>query len=499
MSHYLHTTKLLVASLIFVPLFSFGSVASAAEVFGTNDAAEIATCTTGAIAAGLATSAITLATQTATVGTAATAVTTASGLQTALSVPVADIVGNETLGTISGLNAAHTAFQDIGKMDLDSLAYGVAQCTLTQLTNNTVKWIQGGFSSGGPKFAVDTRALFEDIAKGVTADFANQIRGLQTCDFTPNFNLDLANSVQLSVPKNNKFPAKVACPFGAQNVSASQFYNDFSTAGWRGLASALNDSGNQFGVSVLTAQESQRRQQEVKQKEDQKLSWSNGFTDIIDTDNCTYPPEIAENASAMTQEDWAFYQREYCKTTTPGKIVGDSLMKAIGAETDRIGFADNMNKIISALINQLTKQAVTGLFTSANNALSNGGGATNSNPGNTGGNTTSTGSTPTGTAPYVSNGTVAYTSNTATLSGSILYPDLSGTAWFVWTTSATEILSPAGNSTPPYTYTAYLGAQTGYTAQLSGLTPNTKYYFRAVGQTSQGLWYGAPQSFTTYQ
>lgn len=380
MEHYLKILKALISILLIVPFFTFGGIARA------DDTAAVSACVTTAIGAGFGTDIVTniageyipTASVTQTTSETLSNLGTVSGVNslaataktaaTALAVPVGDAVTNIYTGAIYGVNAAHSSFQDVGKMSLDALAYKVAQCTLEQLTNNTVKWIQSGFQ-GNPGFAVDVNKLFGDISEGVLADFSNQIKNLEACDFTINFKWDLANTVSLSAPKNNKFPTKIKCPFSPQTVTASQFYNDRSSFSWKLMETALSDSGNRFGVSALTAQEAARRQKDAKAKEDQKLGWSNGFADLIDTEDCpTMPAEvsIAIIEGQLPEEAVKFYQKSYCKTTTPGKIVGDSLMKAIGAKQDRIGFADNMNKIISALITELTTEATRGVFKALN-------------------------------------------------------------------------------------------------------------------------------------
>lgn len=371
MDHYFKILKKLIALLLIVPFFSFGEVAYAQS---TTDETNISNCVTQAIQEGIAASATRLGVQEAGALLGASFGGTKPVVATALSVPVADATANITLGATQGLINVSNSFQDVLKMDLDAAAYSVAQCTLSQITDNTVKWIQGGFN-GSPAFAVNVNQLFGDITTGVLENFSNQIKNLEACDFTINFKYDLADSVQLSTPKN-KFPAQIKCPFSPQTVTASQFYNDRSSFSWKLMETALSDRGNRFGVSAITAQEAERRQQEAKTKADQKLSWSNGFADVLETDpsKCNYPADIYDSYTGWTSKSnpasgdyigdaaMKFIQNESCPTTTPGKMIGDTLMKAIGAKQDRLGFADNMNKIISALIGELTKEATKDFF-----------------------------------------------------------------------------------------------------------------------------------------
>lgn len=380
MSLYFKTPKKLISALLIIHFFYFGDIALAQTTDPTSDdSANVGACVTDVISVEAGKVVAGIAIQEAGAALGASLSGSGSVIATAVSVPVADAVGNITLGTIQGITNVGTSFQNIFKMELDALAYGVAQCALEELTNNTVAWIQGGFQ-GSPGFAVDVNKLFGDIEEGVLEDFSNQIRNLEACDFTIDFKYDLADAVETSATKANKFPAKIKCPFSPQTVTATQFYNDRSSFSWKLMETALSDRGNRFGVSSLTTQEAARRQAEAKAKEDQKLGWSNGFADLIETDpsKCNYPTDIYDSYLGFTEKanpassqyigDAAmkFIQRESCPTTTPGKVVGDSLMKAVGAKQDRIGFVDNMNKVLEALIMELTTEATKGIFKSLN-------------------------------------------------------------------------------------------------------------------------------------
>ncbi|MGB2580587.1 MAG: hypothetical protein WBC83_02735 [Minisyncoccia bacterium] len=240
----------------------------------------------------------------------------------------------------------HAAFQDVGKMTLDSVAYAMGQQLLTQLTDSTVSWIRGGFN-GNPLYAIDPTKLLLDTANVVSGGMANQIRGIATCSFTPNFNANLANRIDLSTRSgaNAKFSDQITCPFPT-NIDPTAFYSDFSQGGWSAFEASLSDSGNPFGVNLLASQELALRQAEAQSLMDQKLNWANGFLSMETCDGTDSYTGVPIN----------------CKTTTPGKVISDTMSKSIGTDMDRMGFADNMNKIISAFVASLTSSVTTGIF-----------------------------------------------------------------------------------------------------------------------------------------
>lgn len=105
--------------------------------------------------------------------------------------------------------------------------------------------------------------------------------------------------------------------------------------------------------------------------------------------------------------------------------------------------------------------------------------------------TTNYGSTTTGTLPTIStNGATSMATDYATLNG---YVNPSGsndtTRWFEWGTSTN-----LGSQTAHYNQGI---AASSFSENLSGLSQNTTYYYRAVAQNSQGVVYGSILSFTT--
>ncbi len=264
---------------------------------------------------------------------------------------------------------------------MDCIVYNAGQKMLEQLTNNTVAWVQGGFH-GSPSFSVNTHEVFLDLADMVAGDLARELRGIATCDFRVNYKNDLANAVELSSKRQYKFNESVECPFPETfNLNSSDFYNGVNKWSWEGIEYAMQENGNPWGVAFLTAKELKLRSSEKEEVRKQELSWANGFTNIVDTENCNYPSttrgryDLNEDGN-ITQDEWdqliademitkteaRELQKTYCKTTTPGKLLGDKLSESTGVDMQRLGLIDSINKIIGAVISQVTKQAAIGIF-----------------------------------------------------------------------------------------------------------------------------------------
>lgn len=437
---------------------------------------------------------------------------------TAGSAPVT--AGASTAGAVAG--TANFAWSSVGKNLLDYAAYAAAQNLLNQLTQNTIKWIQGGFR-GSPSYAVDTNQMFTEIADNIAGGMILSLRNIAVCDFKANYKDDLTNAVYMSTKQRPYvYNQKATCPFKQEwNFTAKEFYAGTSRFAWDAFGAALEDSGNPYGIQTVTAKEMAEREEKAKADKEKKLSWSNGFADIIDPSSCNYPAHIfyyagdikpvdyasgsvstsdtmtAEEASAKNKEllsDPSFVksiQDQYCKTTTPGKIVGDQLTKTLGIDMDRIGFADNMNKIVSAFLDQITQKTIRGVFGKGDSSVSTGsiGGAVG-----LGGVLGSAGTGP--AHPVIVTTTPAGATNitqtTATIKGEVTYAGTEANVrvWFRWSEApfTRESTTPTWTASPnpPISHSEPTSNQPQtFSAPLTRLTPGTKYYYQANAATSQ--------------
>lgn len=440
--------------------------------------------------------------------------------------------GASTAGSVASAAQGVTAAAEftwsmLSKNLLDYIAYAAAQNLLTQLTNSTLKWIQGGFH-GSPSFEVDTDQMLTEIADNIAGNLVLQLRGIASCDFTSTYRDDLANSVYLAPRKRDyTFDNKATCPFRQNwNFTATEFYGGLNKMTWDAYGAMLEDGGNPYGVQTITAKELAKKTSDAQAKRKQETSWSNGFTDIKDLNDCTYPesifvtkdslgkdpayvqmlPEEREakaieiNTAMISDPDFTRKNKQYCKTTTPGKIVEGQLTKTLGVDMDRIGFADNMNKIISAFLDQVMQKTLRGVFGNGNKSYSTGSIGDPLGGRAVGG--------PDACFVQVSTGGASPTTDGAKINGSVTCADPVANAnvdvWFRWSEEPFSGDSRAANKDFPFPYlrhNAPTGASEPFYLILSGLTPGKTYYYSANAATSNPInnlsqIHGATMSFT---
>lgn len=421
----------------------------------------------------------------------------------------ANLVQN-TAGAVSGGSTAISttgefAWSAVGKNLLDAAAYAAAQNLLDQLTKNTIAWIRGGFH-GSPSFAVDTNAIVNQITDNIAGGMIASLKNIAVCDFTATYKDDLINSIDLSAQAQPySYAQKAKCPFKQDYVfKASDFYSDFKKGGWTLMGASLEDGGNPYGLQMITAQEQAAREGKALAASNQKLSWSNGFKDVIDITSCEYPPELyyhagdpnpvnpdmvltEEEAKMMTDASFAdpavaaALQDQYCTTATPGKVVGDQLTQTLGVDMDRIGFSDNMNKIISAFLDTATQEAVRSIFGKGDKTV--------------GGKTRTSNVAPVSHSITISVKPVTnITSSSATLNGSITYSGAEAQVrvWFIIRQANQDInaalLVPAIIET--------MATPQDFSTVVAELKPDTVYFVKTA-VTKGGVQFIPPRTTTT--
>lgn len=276
-------------------------------------------------------------------------------------------VGNILIETSSEQTAI---WEKVEKGFEDCLVYGAGQLALNALNQNAICWLKKGFN-GNPLYATKLEKLYLDLSGHIAGDLAGQT-GKAVVDFVPGYRSGLVNSLQMSTRQDAraKFEAALASPF-PPGFSTVAFYKDFNKGGWSAFAESLSPSGNPFGARIIADQELEKRQQEARDLQQQKLAFAAGFSDVIDPKKCSYPPEIKARVESdgkpgsptpYDPAELAAVQRIYCKTTTPGKVVQEQGTATVNTDIQRYGFIDTLSKLVNTFMVQMAIKAQQGIF-----------------------------------------------------------------------------------------------------------------------------------------
>ncbi len=227
---------------------------------------------------------------------------------------------------------------------MDAVFFTLGKVAVQTMTQSIINWINSGFR-GSPAFITDLEGFLLDIADQTAGQFIygnEALRGL--C--SP-FALDVRIALDMSYrTSSNDYQAACRLSDVASNIE-NFLYGSFSEGGWAGwLELTQNPSNSPIGAYFEAEAALQARIVNAQGQELKLLDWGDGFLSF----------KVCSDTDVRTGRE------TNCTITTPGTTIANSLNKALGAPTDALITADEVNEVLGALFAQLAKQAITGAF-----------------------------------------------------------------------------------------------------------------------------------------
>ncbi len=259
-----------------------------------------------------------------------------------------------TNATIAGLLGSQFGKEFVG----DSVANFIAKMILQKLTAQTVNWINSGFK-GNPAFVTDPSQFFLDVGDNVASHFISSTALNRLCS-------PFKAQVRLALVKNYiKDKNNYSCSLSKIKDNYEAFTQDFSQGGWDGWFEMTQTSGgNPYSAYFAAENKLLIEIGTQKDKYKKQLDWGNG---ILSFERCKSGAarfetfEMLDNVGttgASTGTDCLPQDKE---TVTPGTVINDQLTKALGSPWASLEAADEINEIVSALMQQLISKVVGGI------------------------------------------------------------------------------------------------------------------------------------------
>jgi len=241
---------------------------------------------------------------------------------------------------------------------------------LNMLTNQIVKWIQGG---GTPQFISDWKGFLTDAADKAGGLFIDKYLGAgYLCE-----SFDL--SVKIALLPVPTFEERVACSISDIVVNVNDFANDFSQGSWKGWIKLTKPENNFYGGYFNAREEKLQRASEAKEAALKEAETGGGFLSVKvcvkghvgdgehsskcnDKDSC----KALEKAGIDAAMDEFVCDEE--KVVTPGSAISDMtnevikkdfklLQDQIANMTSSLGsYAPYVITIANALINRVIQE-----------------------------------------------------------------------------------------------------------------------------------------------
>ncbi len=245
----------------------------------------------------------------------------------------------------------------------DAIAWYAANLIIKKMASQTVNWINSGFK-GNPAFVTDPGQFFLNAADNTASQFLSSKNLNQICaPFNAEVRLALVRNY-LASPSDH-----YTCSLSILKNNYEQFANDFSQGGWDAwLEMTQISSNNPYGSYVEARGSLFQKINAQSSKYSKQLEYGRGF---LSYEKCKPGYEVTQaqiDASGPMDDSnpYSGYKAGDCydnqvDVETPGSVIEGQLNQVLGSGNRRIEAADEIDEIISALLNQLMNKAIGGL------------------------------------------------------------------------------------------------------------------------------------------
>ena len=226
---------------------------------------------------------------------------------------------------------------------LDGIAWTIAKQIISNMVSSIVDWINSGFQ-GSPAFVQDLGGFLLQAADEAVGTYISELGDLGSFVCSP-FRLDvqIAVALQYDLDRENDLPV---CTLTGIIDNFEGFIDGTSREStWDDWLKITSNPQNTPYGSILAAKSQTRAR--ILNAEGEALTYTGWGSGFLSGELC----QTATGANGAEEE---------CFITKPGRVISDSLNKALGAGQDELVAADEFNEIVVALIGQLANQAITG-------------------------------------------------------------------------------------------------------------------------------------------
>jgi hypothetical protein len=262
-------------------------------------------------------------------------------------------VGNAPLHAISASTDVMSTSKEYG---LDALAWVIVNLIISRMSAETVRWINGGFQ-GQPAYITNPGAYFGDISDKIAGQFI----------FTnPNLNFlcgPMQNRIKIALSRTyNRQNIQWRCTLSDAIGNMEDFLNDFERGGWDKFWRISMETGNNPLGAYIQAESDLYEVITGKQGEKSKeIDLGRGF---LTQKQCkVWGAPFTRYEYDLDGTAWEVQEPGPClkeETVTPGSVIETKLNEVLNIGNDKLAVADEINELVSALLNQLITKIVGG-------------------------------------------------------------------------------------------------------------------------------------------
>lgn len=258
---------------------------------------------------------------------------------------------------------------------LDGLAWGIAKQVVSQMMQGMIDWVNSGFA-GSPAFVTDIEGLLLDSADQAAGEYIESLGGVGEFICSP-FSLDVQIALSLSFAAERTGTVTApSCTLTEIGDNLEGFLSGTVDSWDQWLQVTTNPQNTPYGAYLQAEQEMYARIQNAEGQILAEASWGDGFLSkkICEAVEGTYVGTSATGQAVTSGEQYGQTQGAQaenssslsrsganCIISTPGQVISQQLNQQLGLGSEALIEADEINELISALLNQVTLKAVQGI------------------------------------------------------------------------------------------------------------------------------------------
>jgi len=249
---------------------------------------------------------------------------------------------------------------------LDGLAWSIAKNMVSQMMRSMINWVNSGFQ-GSPAFVTDIKGMLLNAADETAGEYIQSLGGTAAALCSP-FALDVQVALSLNFAATRDTASGVpqnSCTLSQIGDNLEGFLSGTMDSWDQWLQVTTNPQNTPYGAYLQAEQEMYARIQNAQGEILTEASWGDGFLSkkICEAVEGTFvgASPVSDPSNPSPQASGPAASGANCIISTPGQVISQQINQQLGLGSEALVEADEINELISALLNQLTLKAVQGI------------------------------------------------------------------------------------------------------------------------------------------